>query len=67
MAAEPQSDGKGKNPAYGAGHLPVNELLFERQGPPSPFGEDIEFPLPVESLPYTHPSSAPLDRPAEGH
>jgi hypothetical protein len=65
MAAEPQADGKGKNPTYGEGHMAINELLFERQGPPSPFGEDVEFPLPVESLPYTHPATAPLDRPAE--
>jgi hypothetical protein len=65
MAAEQRS--KGKNPAYGDGHLPINELLFERQGPPSPFGEDIEFPLPVDQLPYTHPSTAPLDPPRAEH
>jgi succinate dehydrogenase / fumarate reductase iron-sulfur subunit len=62
MAAQ-QANGKGKNPAYGVGHLPINELLFERQGAPSPFGEDIQFPLPVDQLPYTHPSTAPLDTP----
>jgi succinate dehydrogenase / fumarate reductase iron-sulfur subunit len=37
------------------GHLPVNELLFERQGPASPFGEDAQFPLPLDQLPYKHP------------
>jgi succinate dehydrogenase / fumarate reductase iron-sulfur subunit len=37
------------------GYLPVNELLFDRAGAPSPFGEDLEFPLPVESLSYSHP------------
>lgn len=38
------------------GHLPMSELLFVRQGPPSPFGEDMQFPLPVEQLDYQHPS-----------
>ncbi|GAA1702678.1 hypothetical protein [Fodinicola feengrottensis] len=38
------------------GHLPVNELLFERQGPASPFGEDTVFPLPLDQLPYKHPA-----------
>ncbi|WP_018351832.1 hypothetical protein [Longispora albida] len=37
------------------GHLPVNELLFDKAGAPSPFGDDLEFPLPVESLSYVHP------------
>lgn len=41
------------------GHLPVNELLFGRQGPASPFGEDLEFPLPVDRLPYAHPTVQP--------
>lgn len=33
----------------------VNEMTSSRQGPLSPFGEDTEFPLPVEDLPYAHP------------
>jgi succinate dehydrogenase / fumarate reductase iron-sulfur subunit len=37
------------------GHLPVNELLGEYQGANSPFGDDQTFPLPVDSLPYSHP------------
>ena len=36
------------------GHLPVSELAADRPGGPSPFGDDIEFPLPVEELRYTH-------------
>jgi succinate dehydrogenase / fumarate reductase iron-sulfur subunit len=36
-------------------HLPINELLFDRPGAPSPFGEHQEFPLPVEDLSYEHP------------
>lgn len=36
------------------GHLQVAELTSDRPGGPSPFGDDIEFPLPVEELRYTH-------------
>lgn len=36
------------------GRLPVSELLFDRQGAPSPFGDDQTFPLPAESLRYRH-------------
>jgi succinate dehydrogenase / fumarate reductase iron-sulfur subunit len=35
--------------------LPVNELLFHRAGAPSPFGDDLRFPLPAEALTYRHP------------
>jgi hypothetical protein len=43
------------------GHLPVTEFSSERPGPLSPFGEDVEFPLPPDKLAYVHPSEA--DRP----
>ena len=36
------------------GHLAVSELAADRPGGPSPFGDDIEFPLPVGELRYTH-------------
>ena len=42
-------------------HLPVTELISERPGPLSPFGEDVEFPLPADKVSYVHP--APEDRP----
>ena len=32
----------------------VSELAADRTGALSPFGE-VEFPLPAEDLPYTHP------------
>lgn len=32
----------------------VSELATDRTGALSPFGE-LEFPLPAETLPYTHP------------
>jgi hypothetical protein len=38
----------------------VSELLSEAAGAHSPFGE-TEFPLPVDKLPYKHPTAA--DRP----
>jgi len=40
---------------------PVNELLSNKAGSQSPFGDDITFPLPVESLYYHHPG--PENRP----
>lgn len=36
------------------GHLAVSELAADRPGGPSPFGDDITFPLPVDALRYTH-------------
>ena len=35
------------------GHLPVSELVADRAAAPSPFGDDQEFPLPIEELTYT--------------
>ena len=40
---------------------PVNELLSNKAGSQSPFGDDITFPLPVELLHYAHPG--PENRP----
>jgi hypothetical protein len=37
------------------GEVAVTELSSSRSGGLSPFGEDTEFPLPVEDLPYVHP------------
>jgi succinate dehydrogenase / fumarate reductase iron-sulfur subunit len=37
------------------GKLPVNEALFDRAGAPSPFGDDVVFPLPPSELSYVHP------------
>lgn len=43
------------------GDFHVNELASDKAGSLSPFGPDIEFPLPVSQLPYKHPR--PEDRP----
>ena len=45
------------------GHLPVSEFAAERAGPLSPFGEDVEFPLPPDKVAYKHPTEA--DRPSQ--
>jgi hypothetical protein len=37
-----------------SGYLPVSEVAFDRPAAPSPFGDELEFPLPVEELRYTH-------------
>jgi succinate dehydrogenase / fumarate reductase iron-sulfur subunit len=36
------------------GHLPVSELLADRPGAASPFGDDQTFPLPVSAIVYRH-------------
>jgi hypothetical protein len=41
-------------PASEDGDHAVSELAADRTGALSPFG-DLEFPLPFEDLPYTHP------------
>ncbi len=39
----------------------VSEIAAETAGSMSPFGDDVEFPLPVEALNYVHPG--PAERP----
>jgi hypothetical protein len=36
----------------------VSELAAPAAGASSPFGDDLEFPLPVELLGYHHPTQA---------
>jgi hypothetical protein len=48
---EPKSRSKVVKP----GRMPVSEVAFDRAGAGSPFGDDIEFPVPVEHLTYEHP------------
>ena len=38
------------------GNLGVTEILFDRAGAASPFGDDMRFPLPVSELSYVHPT-----------
>ncbi|TDC72583.1 succinate dehydrogenase/fumarate reductase iron-sulfur subunit [Micromonospora sp. KC606] len=39
-----------------SGKLPLTELTFDRAAAPSPFGDDVTFPLPPEHLNFAHPS-----------
>jgi hypothetical protein len=39
----------------------ISEFATDSAGALSPFGPDVEFPLPLEQLSYKHPS--PADRP----
>ncbi|HLL67993.1 MAG TPA: succinate dehydrogenase/fumarate reductase iron-sulfur subunit [Micromonosporaceae bacterium] len=44
-------------PAVGPdGKMPLTELLLDRSGAASPFGDDQTFPLPPERLSYQHPT-----------
>jgi succinate dehydrogenase / fumarate reductase, iron-sulfur subunit len=38
------------------GRMPVTEVTFDRAGAASPFGDNIEFPLPPDDLTYQHPA-----------
>jgi succinate dehydrogenase / fumarate reductase, iron-sulfur subunit len=38
-----------------ATRLPVSEVTYDKAGAGSPYCDDVEFPLPAESLTYTHP------------
>jgi succinate dehydrogenase / fumarate reductase iron-sulfur subunit len=43
------------------GRLPISEFAAEMQGGLSPFGDDVEFPLPANRISYRHPTAE--DRP----
>ena len=36
----------------------VNELAADQAGSLSPFGQDLEFPLPLNTIRYSHPGKA---------
>ncbi|GAB2927083.1 hypothetical protein GCM10027280_13050 [Micromonospora polyrhachis] len=37
------------------GRLAISEFTFDRAAAPSPFGDDVKFPLPADTLNYAHP------------
>jgi hypothetical protein len=39
------------------GRMAVSEFAADRPGAPSPFGDDITFPVPTDRLSYQHPST----------
>jgi hypothetical protein len=61
MAATPRDPEHGRTQLVPEGRIPVSEFAAEVQGGLSPFGEDIQLPLPAESIGYQHPG--PEDRP----
>ncbi|WP_227998359.1 hypothetical protein [Nocardia australiensis] len=44
-------------PSAADGEHVVTELSSARSGGLSPYGEDTEFPVPVDQLPYMHPNT----------
>jgi succinate dehydrogenase / fumarate reductase iron-sulfur subunit len=65
MAAKSSDRGSGRTQIVPAGRIPVSEFAAEVQGGLSPFGEDVQLPLPAESLTYRHPTAE--DRPNLTH
>ena len=57
-SSQEKASTQGKAPSVKEGHLAVSEITSDRPAAPSPFGDDITFPLPVESLRYT-PTTTP--------
>jgi hypothetical protein len=49
------------------GEHAITEFLGPHAGSQSPFGDEQEFPLPVERLVYNHPSTAERPNLAAGH
>lgn len=51
---------------YTEGNFHVSEFAADYPGSHSPFGEDVEFPLSLDRLRYTHPGTAERPRLAGG-
>ncbi|HEX6872149.1 MAG TPA: hypothetical protein VF163_13710 [Micromonosporaceae bacterium] len=59
MTAQPKHVGpKSRAKVVKPGRLPVSEFAFDRAGAGSPFGDDLQFPMPVEQVRYEHPAQA---------
>ncbi len=52
------SSDRAAGPTVKPGHLPISEMLSDRAGAGSPFGEDITFPLPMDRIVYELPSES---------
>jgi succinate dehydrogenase / fumarate reductase iron-sulfur subunit len=61
MAAKPSDREPSRTQIVPEGRIPVSEFAAEVQGGLSPFGEDVQLPLPTDALTYRHPGEA--DRP----
>ena len=54
MATE-RSDVDREKGSVKPGHLPVSEVLFSRAGAASPFGDEVNLPLPLDEVDYEMP------------
>jgi hypothetical protein len=61
MAAKQSDPDRGRTHIVPEGRIPVSEFAAEVQGGLSPFGDDVQLPLPAEAISYRHPGAA--DRP----
>jgi hypothetical protein len=61
MATKQPGRGRDRTQIVPADRIPVSEFAAEVQGGLSPFGEDVQLPLPADAITYRHPSAA--DRP----
>jgi hypothetical protein len=53
-------------PAHVPAEFHVSEVASETAGALSPFGPELEFPLPLDQIIYTHPTAADRPRLADG-
>lgn len=51
----------GGTPAHVVTDFHIDEFAADMAGSLSPFGPDVQFPLPLDKIVYTHPG--PADRP----
>jgi len=62
MAKRKAKNGHLVEPTWGeseGGGPPLTELSASVAGPLSPFGEDNNFPLPLDRISYAHPTDKP--------
>lgn len=51
----------------GSDHMAVSEILSDKAGAGSPFGDDIALPLPVHEIAYQLPGGADTDADEQEH
>jgi hypothetical protein len=66
MATNPGLPEQYRDEVVRLGDFHVSELAADLAGSLSPFGPDVEFPLPLERVRYTHPSPANRPHLADG-
>jgi hypothetical protein len=56
----------GTKPAHIVEDFHISEFAADMAGSLSPFGPELQFPLPLDQIHYTHPSRADRPNLAEG-